>query len=221
MNIRELLRLDHGIEVRISAGTGHGSDPYAIEKCSADEAALTQVKVLRGIALGLGELWRIKEWKACGVDSSNEVIRIEAVRFTPTQIVTETRGIYFDTRAVSGDPFSLYPLISWRGPPSSVDLPYELGWLHFDEVINNTPSGGTLDQTILYSGAGAKISVHVYLSSATDLAVAREAELKCGFKKGTEGVKPARLTSSFPISESQFPTKFSYRTVIPALPNAS
>jgi len=93
MNIRELLKQDHGIEVRISAGTGHQNDPYVVEKCSAEEAALTQVQLLRGIARGLGELWRIKEWKPCDIGSATEVIRIEALRFTPTQIETEMRGI--------------------------------------------------------------------------------------------------------------------------------
>lgn len=178
MNIRELLKQDHGIEVRICAGTGQRNDPYVVEKCSAEDAALTQLQLLRGIARGLGELWHIKEWKPCDVGSATEVIRIEALRFTPTQIETMTRGIYFDTRAVAGDPFSLHPLTSWRGPPGSVVLPYELGWLHFDEALNNAPFTGTFDQTILYSGAGAKASIYVYVGSTTDVGGARDAELK-------------------------------------------
>ena len=56
MNVRELLKRDYGIEVRISAGTGGRDDPYVIENCGANDAALTQVALLRGIAQGLGDL---------------------------------------------------------------------------------------------------------------------------------------------------------------------
>ncbi|HRQ96785.1 MAG TPA: hypothetical protein PK440_17575 [Candidatus Accumulibacter phosphatis] len=178
MNIRELLKRDHGIDLRISAGTGHRNDPYVVEKCGVEDAALTQVQLLRGIARGLGELWRIKEWKPYDVGSVTEVIRIDALRFTPTQIETETRSIYFDTRAVAGDPFSLHPLTSWRGPSGSVVLPYELGWLHFDKTLKNAPFAGAFDQTILYSSAGAKASVYVYARSPGDTGGARDAELK-------------------------------------------
>ncbi len=178
MNIRELLKRDHGIEVRVSAGTGRRDDPYVVEECGAEEAALTEAQLLRGIARGLGGLWRIIEWKPCDVGSATEVIRIDALRFTPTQIETTTRGVYFDTRAVAGTPYSLHPLTSWRGPPDSLILPYELGWLHFDEALNNAPAAETFDQTILYSGAGAKASVHVYVRSAADAGGARDAELK-------------------------------------------
>lgn len=177
MNVRELLKRDHGIDVRISAGTGRRDDPYVVESCGAVEAALTQVRLLCGIARGLGELWRIIEWKPSDVGSATEVIRIEALRFTPTQIETTTRGVYFNTRVVVGTPHSLHPLTSWRGPPGSPILPYELGWLHFDETISNAPSADTFDQTILYSGAGAKASVYVYVRSAAD-AGTRDEELK-------------------------------------------
>lgn len=205
MNIRELLKRDHSIEVRISAGTGHRNDPYVVEKCSAEESALTQVQLLRGIARGLGELWRIKEWKPCDVGSATEVIRIEALRFTPTQIETETRGVYFDTRAVAGDPCSLHPLTSWRGPPGSLVLPYELGWLHFDEALNNAPSAGTFDQTILYSGAGAKASVYVYVRSAADAGGARDAELK----RASAILLSPELEDPWPVTEmGPFAMKF-------------
>jgi hypothetical protein len=136
------------------------------------------MQLLRGISRGLGELWRIKEWKPCAVGSATEVIRIEALRFTQTQIEAETRGVYFDTRAVTGDPCLLHPLVAWRGPPGLPGLPYELGWLHFDQALNNTSSDGAFDQTAFYSGAGAKASVYVYVRSVVDGEGSRDAELE-------------------------------------------
>ena len=40
IGVKELLKRDFGIDVRISAGSGRKDDPYIIEKCSDEEAAL-------------------------------------------------------------------------------------------------------------------------------------------------------------------------------------
>lgn len=178
MNVRELLKRDHGIEVRISGGTGRRHDPYVVENCSVEEAALTQVQLLRGIACGLNVLWRIKEWSPCDICSATEVIVVETLWFTPTQVETEILGVYFDTRAVAGDPCSMHPLISWQGPPGSPILPYELGWLHFNKALNDSPTTGTFDHTVVYGGPGAKASIYVYARSAGDAGGVRDAELE-------------------------------------------
>lgn len=205
MNVRELLKRDQGIEVRISAGIGRRDDPYVVDKCNEEEAALTQVQLLRGIGRGRGELWRIIEWTPCGVGSATEVIRIKAVHFTRTEIVTETRSVYFDTRAVAGTPHALHPLICWRGPAGSPILPYELGWLHFDKVINNTPSAGLFDHTIFYSGAGAKASVYVYTRPADSSERTRDAELKIA----VEALLNPKLKDPWPAIEvGPFAMKF-------------
>lgn len=178
MNVRELLKRDYGIKVLISSGHGRQDDPYVLDKCDAEEAALTQVQLLRGIGLGLDVLWRILEWTPCGIGATTEVIRIEAVHFTETKIETTTRGVYFDTSAVTGAPHTLHPLISWQGTMSAPALPFELGWLHFDQILNNADSGGPCDQTILYSGAGAKASVYIYSRPAEGRGATRESELE-------------------------------------------
>lgn len=197
MNIKELLKQDQGIEVRISAGTGHRDDPFLVEKCTTEESALTQVQLLRGIARGRDELWRIKEWGACDAGSATEAIHIEALWFTPAQVLTETRDIYFDTRAVTGNPYSLHPLTSWQGPPGTLTLPYELGWLHFDEVLNNTHSTETFDQTIHYSCPGAKASIYVYAKSDSDAEIARITELK----RASDILLNSELEDPWPVVE--------------------
>ncbi|MCS6806854.1 MAG: hypothetical protein NZ823_17150 [Blastocatellia bacterium] len=173
MNVRELIKRHQGIEIRVSAGSGSRDDPYVLEKCDVQEAALTQMNLLRAIGRGLGELWRIVEWAPCSIGSANELIRIDTVRFTQMEIETMTRAVFFDTRAVAGAPHRLHPLICWRGPAGTPVLPYELGWLHFDKVLDNARSGESFDQTIQYSGAGAKAAVYVYKRSG-----ARVAELE-------------------------------------------
>jgi len=80
-----------------------------------------------------------------------------------------------------------------------------LGWLHFDEAVNNAPSAGTFDQTILYSGAGAKASVYVYVRSDADAGGARDAELK----RASEILLSPELEDPWPVIEiGPFAMKF-------------
>lgn len=202
MNIRDRIRLDHGIDVRISAGSGRREDPYVIEDCSAAEAALTQMQLLRGLGLGVGNLWRIIEWLPCDAGAATEVIRIETVRFTEDEIETTTRGLYFDTRAVTGQPHALHPLISWRGPSDAPVLPFELGWLHFDKALHNaTPDA--VDETLFYSAPGAKASVYIYSRQAEGRVGERDAELArvaaMAFKTGMKDPWPVIESGTFAL----------------------
>jgi hypothetical protein len=129
-----------------------------------EEAALSQMRLLYGVGRGLGQFWRVVEWSPTELGSASEVVRIECVEFTETQIVTETRGVYFDTRAVDGTPRARHPVVAWSAPDGPLILPYELGWLHFDRVFDNAAgaAGSELDQTVMFGGPGAKASVYVY-----------------------------------------------------------
>jgi len=205
MNVRELLRRDQGVDVRISAGTGLSNDPYVVERCGAEEGAFTQVQLLRGIGRGLEELWRTLEWERHDIGAATEVIRIDALRFTPTAIETSTRSIYFDTRCVEGAPSALHPLTAWRGPPGAPVLPYELGWLHFDRTVDNSPVIDTLDQTILYSCPGAKASIYVYPGPVSGGGRARHAELE----RAAARVRNPELKDPWPLIEiGPFAMKF-------------
>lgn len=160
MVIREMLKRDFDIDVLISTGTGRQADPYVIDECDEEDAAFTQMQCLRGINRGLGYLWKIVEWSPC--DDDIEVIRIETVQFSDSEIEIVTRAIYFDTSAVAGTPYVRFPLIVWCGPAEAPMLPYEIGWLHYDRTFDNSTSTSVFDQTIQYSAQGAKASMYVY-----------------------------------------------------------
>lgn len=142
------------------------------------EAALTQLQLLQGISRGRGELWRILDWTHCEIGSATEQISIETVRYSKTEIEAMERIVYFDARAVAGAPHVLHPMACWRGPAGSPILPFELGWLHFNKVIENATATEGLNQTIKYGGAGAKADVYVYEIVDGDGKSARDAELQ-------------------------------------------
>jgi hypothetical protein len=180
MNIRDLLKDDFGIDVRIAGGMGVRNDPFVLEPCSVEEAAWTQLETMRGLGMGRGQLWRTLEWKPCEEGPATEVFRRQAVRFDPKQIETLQLASYFDSRAVAGSPCSLHPLTVWKGPAGTPSLPFELGWLHFDSASSASDEPGHLNETVYYSGQGVKATVYVYSRADTDqrpTAEARKAEL--------------------------------------------
>jgi hypothetical protein len=179
MSLRDRFKQDHGLDVRIDRGSGTRGDPFVLDACGEADAALGQLHLLRCVGRGLGQLWRIVEWLPTELGSATEVIRVESVTFTETQIVTETRGVYFDTRAVDGSPRTRHPLQVWSGPGGVLTLPYELGWLHFDQSMDNAAAGeARFDQTVMFSGQGAKAAVYVYGPAAGDAVAEAEAEFE-------------------------------------------
>lgn len=176
MNLREALRADFGIEVRIEGGTGARTDPFVIEACSAADATATQLDLLRGLCRGRRELWRLLDVEAVGDGSPTlQKVNIETVRFSADQIYSETRAYYFDVRKVDGRPNAAQPPPVWSDARSDFSAPHQLGWLHFDRAIDNAAAGTELDVTLLYSGPAAKAAVYIY--GAPEIHVARQAGL--------------------------------------------
>ena len=59
MNLKEALKADFGIEVKIAGSSGGREDPFVIEACAAAEAVRSQLDLLRGLGRGRRELWRL------------------------------------------------------------------------------------------------------------------------------------------------------------------
>lgn len=163
MNIREALKADFGIDVLIRGGSGRVVDPFVIEPCSSRDATRTQLNLLRGLERGRQELWRLLEAEAVPeVASTMQKLRIETVAFTQEEIVSEVRSLYFDVSHVHGTPDASAPLIEWFDPRTAFCAPSQIGWLHFDRVIDNSQSDTVLDTSLLYSALGAKATIYIY-----------------------------------------------------------
>jgi hypothetical protein len=97
-----------------------------------------------------------------GDNAGLQAVRIEAVRFTDTQIVMEKRALSFDITAVEGLRDAAAPLVEWSDVRTALAATSQVGWLHFDRAIDNAPGRTTLDTSLLYSSAHAKATVYVY-----------------------------------------------------------
>ena len=163
MGVKEILAADFGIEVKIASGTGLRADPYVIEACSTVEAVRTQLNLLRGLGRGRRELWRLFNVETpVGENAGIQAVRIEAVRFTDEEIITEKRALYFDITAVEGVPDAGVPVIEWSDVRTAFAAISQVGWLHFDKAIDNAAGKNSMDTSLFYSGAGAKATLYVY-----------------------------------------------------------
>jgi hypothetical protein len=171
LDLKSMLYRDFSLDLKIAGGFG-GSAAEAIIVTSSDpfEAAATQMLVLRGIGKGRGVLWRTLTRVA--LESGGkwlEQIKIETKDARSTEIVTQRENYYFDVVAADPRHEGLPPASGFVDPKIGLSLPYEIGWLHLDNVIDNEPMAKGFGQTLAYGAPGIKATVYVYDKGRTDI----------------------------------------------------
>lgn len=162
INLKLRLLADFGIDVLIEGGRGSRADPYVISPCLADMATQTQLDLLRGLGKGRQELWRLTDAEMVPeAKASIQVINLEAFSLTQHEAVTEFRSCYFDVSKVAGFPCPDNPGEAWLDLLTMFSAPYQIGWMHFENMINN---GGKSrrDMTLVYDAFGARAALHLY-----------------------------------------------------------
>ena len=167
MNLRQSLKEDFGLEILVQSGNGLRNDPFVLERCSATDATRTQLNLLRGLGRGRGEMWRLLQ--AEPIAPAVQCLRINTALFTRNQIITETRAYYFDVSRVDGVPDASIPLVEWTNPRTTFCAVYQIGWLHFDRVVEANKIKHLLDTSLQYSSFGAKAAIYVYGSADRSL----------------------------------------------------
>ncbi len=164
MNLKSMLHRDFGLDLMITGGFGQSPDaPIVVTAKSYEDAALTEVLVLRGIGKGRGILWRILEKTIQKQENSwLEKVKIETKQVTEEEVITQRENYYFTVSMPSSRYKFLPMVVDIETSMTEFSLPYEIGWLHFDKLINNEPQNPGLGQTIAYGAPGIKATVYVY-----------------------------------------------------------
>lgn len=163
--LKDMLKKDFDLDVDIAGGLGQSADDPIVVLSSTDyESVKTELLVLRGLGLGRGIFWRTLETNML-TGSSGPIIqrKIETKDVQKEQVVTQTEAYYFRRIARS----------SARHPPQSahivryddsidIGFPYELSWLHFDDVVDNEHLSSSLGYSIFYNAPGIKATIYVY-----------------------------------------------------------
>lgn len=176
VNIREMLKRDFGLDLHISGGLGQRrDDPIVIQDTSPLSASITELQVLRGIGMGRRVLWRTLARTPIQDDSTTlEQVKIETKEVTNTEVITQVENYYFDISASVQKGKSL-PLAVTTSKGCRHNLPYELGWLHYDGSIDNEPQNPGLGQSIAYGAPGTKVTIYVYDKQQTNIPSSIEA----------------------------------------------
>jgi hypothetical protein len=172
LNLHDLLLRDWGTDLPITGGFGGSrEDPIVITATDPETVKLTKLNTLRGIGRGRGIFWRTMACAMLGEQWPGiEQFKIETVELTDTQAVTQTENYYFDVSAMmSVNASSCSASAAIHSDASGLVLPYEIGWVHFDNASNNEQQVPGLGFSLHYKAPTIVFSVYVYDRGYSDI----------------------------------------------------
>lgn len=187
MDLRKLLKVDLGVDLPISGGTGQSrEDPIVVVVSDPIDIVRTQMLLLRGLGRGRQIFWRKLQRALLGSEWPGiEQLKIETVQLTRDQQITATENYYFETQMAKARQWQDCPLIAYADA-NGVLIPYELGWLHFENKTQNKPELGV---SLAFGAPGIKATVYVYDSGLSDLAPGTaDNRLHAEFDKAAQGI---------------------------------
>lgn len=164
MPLREMLKRAFNIDVPISGGLGSSqTDTIVVHGSLPTQVSLTMVQTLRGIGKSIDVLWHTIGQEIVERDGRNLVrFKVLTKHGTETEIVTQQNNHYFDIGSTgSGWQPTLNPIV-YIDQSSNVKLPYEIGWFHFDNIIDNEAKVKGMGQSIAYGAPGIKANIYIY-----------------------------------------------------------
>jgi len=112
----------------------------------------------------MGSHWRaIAREYVSEAPSKIEKLTFE-IKFTEgLDIVTEQRSLYFDLSSVKLKDADQLPNISISVPPPvDVNMPWQIGFFHFDSLIDNETEHPGLGFSAAYSAPSTKVTIYIY-----------------------------------------------------------
>jgi hypothetical protein len=173
-SLKELLKQDFGLDLNIAGGSGQSrEDPIFVLSDTENEAAQTELSVLRGIGKGRnlssknrdgGFLWRPIAINLIS-ESSPQIIqrKIETKEIRTDEIVTQIESYYFSRKNLDTKAEQIQShVVAHEDQRASIRFPHELGWLHFGEIVDYESQSPGLGYSLAYSGYDTEATVYVY-----------------------------------------------------------
>ena len=163
--IKDALKRDFGYEVDIAGGAGRSrTEPMIINASSPDQAAETELLVLRGLGRGRNIFWRSLGINIVKEQDRNLVQRIiETKEFTDDEIITQTEGYYFSRANSSVSELNSDPIRTVHTDPLvGIKFPSEISWLHYSNFADHEVKQPGLGYSLAYNGPAFTSSIFVY-----------------------------------------------------------
>jgi hypothetical protein len=172
ITLHDLLLRDEGADLPIRGGFGQSRDePIVVDHSDPELVGETQMLVLRGLSRGRGIFWRCLARNLLGDKWPGiEQFKIETVELTASKLITQTENYYFDLSGmIAGGATGTHSAPICYYDNSGLCFPYEIGWLHFNDIIDNEPQAPGLGVTLRYGAPGIKGTVFVYDRQRRDI----------------------------------------------------
>lgn len=169
-----------GSDIPAVNGFGHVDNPFTLHDASAmppEALALAALRTVRSIEASRGSAYRILDWSEAADGVGVHKITLSRPQFTLNEVVTERVAYYFDFSAHPNMKIPRHSPVIWC-PFTSFALTYDLAWLHFDSVTQNSGAGEPLDVSLFYGSPVGKAAIYVYGVCSEDSKQEQEIEDK-------------------------------------------
>lgn len=161
-------------------GFGHSDNPFTFRDASAmspEAIVFAASQTIKSIEAGRGSAYRILEWSEAPNGVGVHKVTLSRRQFSANEVVTERVAYYFDFSAHRNVQIPRHSPVIWC-PFTSLSLTYDLAWLHFDSVTQNSSVGEPLDVSLFYGSPVGKAAVYVYGVCGEDSNQEQESEAK-------------------------------------------
>ncbi len=175
MDLKRKLLADFGKDLPIAGGFGQSlHDPIVLTASDSSVASDTIAEVVKCIYRVLGWYWMVVKWDIAQEGNADiEKVTVLTKYIEGADVVTERRNIYFDVSVVNDRSYGSQSIPIVRLPlPTKMNLPWQLGWFHFDKLWDNSAVDPGLGVSVAYSAPRAKMMVYVYDKGLGDLILA-------------------------------------------------
>lgn len=163
--LKELIEQDFGIELPISGGNGNSiGDPIVLTTKNPNVAAETKLKIINCVNISLERYWQATTTEIFKQDGRLiEKLKYIAKYIDGDNINSDTLNYYFDITEVK-DELQRNPIRFGFPVSETIDdlLPYQFGWLHYANRIDNETVFPGLGYSFAYNAPFTMATIYIY-----------------------------------------------------------
>lgn len=169
--LKNILQESQGVSLNIDGGMGQKeADPIRLLDDEAVSASQTLFLTLRAIGRSRGVLWKTLSLDRISIQPECSIyrVRLEVVLVTPEEEIKTVESYYFKARY--NDHENAFLGMSMACDPRlPFVVPYELGWIHFDQIRDFEIQENGLGLSLAYGAPGVKATLFQYNRAQIDL----------------------------------------------------
>lgn len=152
-------------DIPLTGGHGRPEDPFVLASATPAAAAEAQLQVLRALGKQHGRSWRLQGLALHGASDAQLIeASVLLLNLRPDGPMLDRTAYYFRLPALA-DPSAVLAVRDaggHRDPRSGLVLPFQLSWLHFENVVDHESTAPGRGCSGSYEAEGAQGTVYLY-----------------------------------------------------------